>query len=74
MLLAVQHKKSSRMEVSMDVAGSKSLCPDVSSLMQSLQQALALEAKFQPKLQLPSTASNGGVRIQPVIKCQTKLT
>ncbi|EFX60869.1 hypothetical protein DAPPUDRAFT_341130, partial [Daphnia pulex] len=28
----------------------------------SLQQALALEAKFQPKLQLLSTASNTGVR------------
>lgn len=45
----------------MDVAGGKSSCPDVSLLMQNLQQALALEAKFQPKLQLPSTASNTGV-------------
>jgi hypothetical protein len=33
----------------------------VSSLMQSLQQALALEAKFQPKLQLPSGPATGGV-------------
>ncbi len=49
------------MEVQMDVAVGKSSCPNVSSLMQSLQQALALEAKFQPKLQLPSAASNGGV-------------
>ncbi|EFX63124.1 hypothetical protein DAPPUDRAFT_269038 [Daphnia pulex] len=32
----------------------------VSTLVQSLQQALALEAKFQPKLQLLSTASNTG--------------
>ncbi|XP_046440621.1 cyclin G-like [Daphnia pulex] len=48
------------MEVPMDVAGGKSSCPDVSTLVQSLQQALALEAKFQPKLQLPSTASNTG--------------
>ncbi|EFX77846.1 hypothetical protein DAPPUDRAFT_247170 [Daphnia pulex] len=39
-------------------------CPDVSTLVQSLQQALALEAKFQPKLQLLSTASNTGVRKQ----------
>jgi cyclin G2 len=51
------------MEVPMDVAGGKSSCPDVSTLVQSLQQALALEAKFQPKLQLPSTASNTGVSI-----------
>ena len=29
------------------------------SLMQSLQEALALEAKFQPKLQLPLTAAGG---------------
>jgi cyclin G2 len=41
----------------------KSSCPDVSTLVQSLQQALALEAKFQPKLQLLSTASNTGVSI-----------
>ena len=68
-LLAVQNKKSSRMEVQMDVAGGKSSCPDVSSLMQSLQQALALEAKFQPKLQLPSTANNGGVSYY----CQLKV-
>lgn len=34
--------------------------PSVSSLMQSLQQALALEAKFQPKLQLPSGPATGG--------------
>jgi len=30
---------------------------DVAQLMQQLQQALALESKFQPKLQLPATAS-----------------
>ena len=35
--------------------------PSVSSLMQSLQQALSLEAKFQPKLQLPSGPATGGV-------------
>ena len=29
------------------------------SLVQSLQEALALEAKFQPKLQLPLTAAGG---------------
>lgn len=34
--------------------------PSVSSLMQSLQQALSLEAKFQPKLQLPSGPATGG--------------
>jgi hypothetical protein len=34
---------------------------DVASLMSALQQALALEAKFQPKLQLPSASkANGG--------------
>jgi len=37
--------------------------PSVSSLMQSLQQALALEAKFQPKLQLPSGPATGGVSL-----------
>lgn len=44
----------------MDVAGGKSSCPDVSTLMQSLQQALALEAKFQPRLQLPPATNSGG--------------
>jgi len=29
-------------------------------LMQSLQQALALEAKFQPRLQLPPATNSGG--------------
>lgn len=34
----------------------------VHSLMQELQRALALEAKFQPRLQLPSATTGGGVR------------
>ncbi|EFX71038.1 hypothetical protein DAPPUDRAFT_256312 [Daphnia pulex] len=48
----------------------KSSCPDVSTLVQSLQQALALEAKFQPKLQLLSTASNTGESGE--IKCSMR--
>ena len=59
MLFAVHHKKkSSRMEVSVvDQTGQSSQM--AASLMQSLQEALALEAKFQPKLQLPLTAAGG---------------
>ncbi|EFX63666.1 hypothetical protein DAPPUDRAFT_118976 [Daphnia pulex] len=39
-------------------------------MLQSLRQALALEAKFQPKLQLLSTASNTGESGE--IKCSMR--
>lgn len=64
MLFAVHHKKkSSRMENSVvtQIGQNSQSSQTTTSLMQSLQQALALEAKFQPKLQLPLTAA-GGVR------------
>ncbi|EFX85006.1 hypothetical protein DAPPUDRAFT_238437 [Daphnia pulex] len=57
---------TSMMVTSMMVSRKMSSCPYevlVSTLVQSLQQqqqALAHEAKFQPKLQLLSTASNTG--------------
>lgn len=35
----------------------------MASLMQDLQRALTLEAKFQPRLQLPTAAANGGVSV-----------
>ena len=61
MLFAVQYKKnSSKMDVVpcvVDEAGSDS--HKAASLMQHLKQALALEAKFQSKLQLPSIAPGG---------------
>jgi len=58
-LFAVHHKKkSSRMEVSV-VDQTEQSSQMAASLMQSLQEALALEAKFQPKLQLPLTAAGG---------------
>ena len=47
------------------------------SLMQSLQQALALESKFQPKLQLPLTAtgtvSNKQVTVILIISADKRL-
>lgn len=62
MLFAVHHKKkSSRMENSVvtQIGQNSQSSQTTTSLMQSLQQALALEAKFQPKLQLPLTAAGG---------------
>ena len=39
----------------------------MASLMQDLQRALTLEAKFQPRLQLPTGNSNGGVSLSFLI-------
>lgn len=55
----------------MDVAGGKSSCSDVSTLMQNLQQALALEAKFQPRLQLPPVTNCVGVSTVCLQSCLT---
>ncbi len=55
----------------MEVLSSSSLvmesAPSMASLMQDLQRALTLEAKFQPRLQLPTGNSNGGVSLSFLI-------
>ncbi len=39
---------------------------DVQALMAALQQALALEGKFQPRLQLPTASVGSGV-VRPLL-------